>query len=96
MQLEITALSYGKGPRIAAGIEDGASAAQLPPPTHDEQEKMAQFWAMEEANTPKGWENEAELDYAEISRRAAAERREGAELRQSRDSGQWSRVSLLP
>ena len=88
LQLEITALSYGKGPRIAASMEgeSGASADQLHPPTQDEQEKMARFWAQEEANAPRGWEEEEELDYAEISRRAAAERK-GAELRQSKDSG---------
>lgn len=90
LQLEITALSYGKGPRIEAGAEEGADGGKnlfygkgfrasfdadgAPPPSKDEQESMAKFWAMEEANTPKGWDDEEELDYAEITskRKAAA------------------------
>lgn len=69
-QLEITALSYGKGPRISAGMGD-VTDTNLPPPTEEDQEKMRKFWAMEEANAPRGWEDEQELDYAEISQRTA-------------------------
>lgn len=69
-QLEITALSYGKGPRISAGMGD-VTDTNLPPPTEEDQEKMRKFWAMEEANSPRGWEDEQELDYAEISQRTA-------------------------
>ena len=42
-----------------------------PPPTEDEQQQMAMFWAMEEANTPRGWDDEAELDYMAVSQRQA-------------------------
>ena len=64
-QLEITALSYGKGPRES-----------ISPPTQDEQETMANLWAMEEVNSPPGWENEQEIDYAELaSKRMATESR---------------------
>ncbi len=31
--------------------------------------QVAMFWAMEEANSPTGWDEERELDYAEASRR---------------------------
>lgn len=31
--------------------------------------QVAMFWAMEEANSPRGWDEEQELDYAEASRR---------------------------
>ena len=90
LQLEITALSYDKGPRIEAGAEEGADgggknlfygkgfrasfdADGAPPPSKGEQESMARFWAMEEANAPKGWDDEEELDYTEItSKRKAA------------------------
>lgn len=73
-QLEITALSYGKGPRES-----------ISPPTQDEQETMANIWAMEEVNSPSGWENEQEIDYAELaSKRMAAETRG---MDKSRDSG---------
>lgn len=41
------------------------------PPTEDEQQQMAMFWAMEEANTPRGWEDEVELDYTMFSQRPA-------------------------
>ena len=41
------------------------------PPTEDEQQQMAMFWAMEEVNTPRGWGDEAELDYMAVSQRQA-------------------------
>ena len=43
--------------------------ATLPPPSEQEQQQMALFWAMEEANSPKGWDEEKELDYSEVVRR---------------------------
>ena len=43
------------------------SGGNFAPPTKAEQESMAKFWAMEEANAPKGWGDEQEIDYAEIS-----------------------------
>lgn len=84
-QLEITALSYDKGPRIAPGDN-------LPPPTETEQETMARFWAMEEANAHGGWDNEEEIDYAEISRKRAKERGETS-LENSRNSGKCGPIS---
>lgn len=72
-QLEITGLSYGKGPRIDTSM---VSSGNVLPPSKDEQDSMAKFWALEEANAPRGWEGEQELDYAEISsKRTAMERR---------------------
>ena len=34
---------------------------------------MAMFWAMEEANTPRGWDDEEELDYTMVSQRQAVQ-----------------------
>ena len=42
-----------------------------PPPTEDEQQRMAELWAMEEVNAPRGWEDEEELDYTVLSQRQA-------------------------
>jgi hypothetical protein len=80
MQLEITALSYGRGPRIEASMDE--SGGNLAPPTEEEQESMARFWAMEEANIPKGWGDDQEIDYAEIS-----SKRKAADVDESRNSG---------
>ena len=33
---------------------------------------MAMLWAIEEKSTPKGWEDEQEIDYAAISSKRAA------------------------
>lgn len=84
-QLEITGLSYGKGPRIPAGVEGDGADSQATQPTDDEQDRMARFWAMEEANSPKGWEEEEEVDYAEISKRSALQREKKDQ--ESRNSG---------
>lgn len=40
--------------------------SDYPPPTEEEQERMAMFWAMEEVNAPKGWDEDKELDYSEV------------------------------
>lgn len=80
LQFEITALSYGRGPRIEANMDD--SGGDLAPPTKAEQESMAEFWAMEEANTPKGWGDEQEIDYAELSsKRMESSQNPGKNLR---------------
>ena len=42
-----------------------------PPPTEDEQQRMAELWAMEEVNAPRGWDDEEELDYTVLSQRQA-------------------------
>ena len=84
MQLEITALSYGKGPRVTAGLDGRDGPSSLSPPSQKEQDSMARFWAMEEANTPKGWEDEMELDYEEIAKKSAMNRRH---LVDSKNSG---------
>ena len=47
----------------------GLEQADHPPPTEDEQQHVAMFWAMEEANTPRGWDDQAELDYTVLSQR---------------------------
>ena len=39
---------------------------------------MAMFWAMEEANAPRGWDDEAELDYTMVSQRQASAMQSGA------------------
>lgn len=56
------------------GRKGGEETAHLNPPTEEEQESMARFWAMEEANSPKGWEDEEEIDYAEINKKSAMNR----------------------
>ncbi len=62
------------------------SSGNVLPPSKDEQDSMAKFWALEEANAPRGWEGEQELDYAEISsKRTAMERRY---MEDSQNSGQ--------
>jgi len=38
---------------------------------------MALFWAMEEANSPKGWDEEKELDYSEVVRRREEQKESG-------------------
>lgn len=53
-----------------------AAATTLPPPSEKEQQQMALFWAMEEVNSPKGWDEEEELDYSAVSRRREEERKE--------------------
>ena len=59
-----------------------------PPPTEDEQQQMAMYWAMEEANTPRGWDDEAELDYLAVSQRQAqAEQTGGSPI--SKASGKY-------
>ena len=49
-----------------------------PPPTEDEQQHMAMLWAMEEANAPRGWDDEEELDYTVVSQRQAMHTPPGA------------------
>ena len=53
-----------------------AAATTLPPPSEKEQQQMALLWAMEEVNSPKGWDEEEELDYSAVSRRREEERKE--------------------
>lgn len=68
-QLEITGASYDKGPSAESRLEEGGAAAEFP--TQDEEESMARFWAMEEANARGGWEDDQELDYEEMAKKAA-------------------------
>ena len=53
-------------------IFDDSSAPEeatgLPPSQH-EQDQVALFWAMEEANNQRGWDEEKEIDYTELSRK---------------------------
>ena len=75
-QLDFSGASYDKGPRMpnidgSRLAEEEADASALMP-TEDEEERMARFWAMEEANAPKGWEDDKEIDYEELAEKAAA------------------------
>ena len=56
---------------------DEAAATSLPPPSEKEQHQMALLWAMEEVNSPKGWEEEEELDYSAVSRRREERKENG-------------------
>ena len=42
-------------------------------PTEKEQQEVAMFWAMEEANVPRSWDEEKELDYSQVSRKREGE-----------------------
>ncbi len=54
--------------------------------------QVAMFWAMEEANSPRGWDDEQELDYTEVSRRKEErDVREGG-WGMSHDVGRWGKV----
>ena len=55
---------------------DEAAATTLPPPSEKEQQQMALLWEMEEVNSPKGWDEEEELDYSAVSRRRVEETKE--------------------
>ena len=57
-----------------------------PPPTEAEQERLALYWAMEEANAPRGWEDDKELDYTGLAEGGGGG--EGEELSQSKNSGE--------
>ncbi len=58
----------------------------LPTPSQDEQQRMAEFWAAEESREPRTWENDQELDYSEIAKnRGAAEQ----DFNSSKNSGAW-------
>ena len=37
------------------------------PPLPEEQDHLAQYWALEEANEPKGWQENEELDYTRVA-----------------------------
>ena len=56
---------------------DEAAATSLPPPSEKEQHQMALLWAMEEVNSPKGWDEEEELDYSAVSRRREERKENG-------------------
>lgn len=68
---------------LADDIESGP-APNLPSPSPDEQQRMAEFWEAEESRGPRTWENDQELDYSEIARKMV-----GAEhdLDSSKNSG---------
>jgi len=70
-QLDFSGASYDKGPRIdgSGSLEEADASALIP--TEDEEERMARFWALEEANAPKGWEDDKEIDYEELAEKAA-------------------------
>ena len=46
---------------------------------------MAMFWAMEEANTPRGWDDEEELDYTVVSQRQQAMQLQSRSVSPDRD-----------
>ena len=50
-------------------MEDSSPSPSLPPPSQDEQERMARLWALEESTSPKSWEDEQELDYTELAKK---------------------------
>ncbi len=62
-----------------------AEGSRLGPPTEDELESMAKFWATEEMNSSRGWEHEKEIDYEELYKKS--EMRRGRELEESQNSG---------
>lgn len=39
----------------------------LEPPLPEEQDQLAQYWALEEVNEPKGWQEDEELDYTQVA-----------------------------
>lgn len=69
-------MSYPVNPPYVQ-VEHGSMVDHLamdhdhPPPTEDEQQQMAEWWAREEANAPRGWDDEEELDYTVLSQRQA-------------------------
>ena len=61
--------------------------SDFPLPTEEEQERMAMFWAMEEVNAPKGWDDDKELDYSEVQVSHVEER---DPLAESRSTGMYT------
>ena len=51
---------------------------------------MAMFWAMEEVNTPRGWDDEEELDYTIVSQRQAMQLQSGASPDRDKSTGMLS------
>ena len=74
----------------SSGLDHLVLEADHPPPTEDEQQQMAMFWAMEEANTPRGWDDEEELDYTMVSQRQAMQLQSGASPDRDKSTGNLS------
>ena len=58
-------------------VRNEAAATTLPPPSEKEEQQMALLWAMEEVNSPKGWDEDEELDYSAVSRRREERKENG-------------------
>lgn len=59
-----------------------------PSPSQDEQDRMASFWALEEAKGPQSWDDDQELDYSKIAKKRGNE----DESNESYESG----ISIVP
>ena len=55
---------------------------------------MAMFWAMEEANAPRGWDDEEELDYTAVSQRQGIQ--SGASLDDNKAAGMLNCTRFKP
>ena len=71
----------------SSGLDQLVLEGDHPPPTEDEQQQMAMFWAMEEANAPRGWDDEEELDYTMVSQRQAMQLQSGASPDRDKSTG---------
>ena len=84
-----TWLSLSLSPQLdhVSGLDHLGLEGDHPPPTEDEQQQMAMFWAMEEANAPRGWDDEEELDYTMVSQRQASAMQSGASPDRDKSTG---------